>query len=42
MNCLPEFTAKENYRIMERILGLTDAKTHRKRQIFRRENTGKR
>ena len=35
MICLPTFTAKENYRIMERILGFTDAKTHRKRCIFR-------
>ena len=25
MNCLPAFTANENYRIMERILGFTDA-----------------
>ena len=31
-----------NYRIMERILGFTDAKTHRKRWIFRTKNMSKR
>ena len=39
---LPAFTAKENYWIMEWILGFTDAKTHSKRRIFGRQNTGKR
>ena len=42
MICLPAFTAKENYRIVERILGFTDAKTHRKRWIFRTKNMSKR
>ena len=42
MICLPAFTAKENYRTVERTLGFTDAKTHKTRRIFRTQNMGKR
>ena len=33
-NKQPAFTAKENYRTVERTLGFTDAKTHRTRRFF--------
>ena len=42
MICLLAFTAKENFHIMERILGFTNVKTHRKRWIFRTQNMSKR
>ena len=42
MICLLAFKAKENFHIMERILGFTDVKTHRKRWIFRTQNMSKR